>query len=70
MSLIRNHESGRPDALFRDPFSASVIAELAGSRELAELASGLGATPGSLSDALGKPEFSYFPVRARYFDDR
>jgi methyltransferase (TIGR00027 family) len=70
MSLIRNHESGRPDALFRDPFSAAVVAELAGSRELEELAAGLGATPDSLSDALGKPEFRYFPVRTRYFDDR
>jgi methyltransferase (TIGR00027 family) len=70
MSLIRDHESRRPDALFRDPFSAVVVAELAGSRELAELAAGLGATPDSLSDALDRPDFSYFAVRTRYFDDR
>jgi hypothetical protein len=43
MSLIRQHESGRRDALFRDPFSGTVVAELAGSRELEELAAGLGA---------------------------
>jgi len=70
MSLIRDHESGRPDALFRDPFSAAVVAEFTGSRELAELAAGLGTTPDSLSDALGKPEFRYFTIRTRYFDDR
>jgi methyltransferase (TIGR00027 family) len=70
MSLIRHHESGRPDALFRDPFSAAVVAELAGSPELEELTAGLGATPDSLADALGKPEFRYFTIRTRYFDDR
>jgi methyltransferase (TIGR00027 family) len=70
MSLIRDHESRRPDALFRDPFSAAVVAELAGSQELDELAVGLGGTLESLSDALDKPEFRYFPVRTRYFDDR
>ena len=47
MSLIRHHQSGRPDALFRDPFSAAVVAELAGSSELEGLAAGLGATPES-----------------------
>jgi methyltransferase (TIGR00027 family) len=70
MSFIRHHESERPDALFRDPFSATVVAELAGSNELEELAAGLGATPDSLSDALGRPEFTYFTIRTRYFDDR
>jgi methyltransferase (TIGR00027 family) len=70
MSLIRHHESGRPGALLRDPFSSAVVAELAGSHELEELAAGLGATPDSLSETLGKPEFRYFIVRTRYFDDR
>jgi methyltransferase (TIGR00027 family) len=70
MSLIRHHESGRPDALFRDPLAEALVAELAGSRALEELAAGLGATPDSLSDVLDKPEFRYFAVRTRYFDDR
>jgi methyltransferase (TIGR00027 family) len=70
MSLIRHRESGRPDALFRDPFSDAVVAELAGSPELEELAAGLGATPESLGDALDGPGFRYFAVRTRYFDDR
>jgi methyltransferase (TIGR00027 family) len=70
MSLIRHHESGRADALFRDPFSEAVTAELARSQELGELAAGLGAAPDSLSDTLDKPEFRYFAVRTRYFDDR
>jgi len=70
MSLIRHRESGRPDALFRDPFSGAVVAELAGLPELEELAAGLGATPESLGDALDRPDFRYFTVRTRYFDDR
>lgn len=70
MSLIRQHESRRPDALFRDPLSEALVAELAGSPELEELASGLGATSESLGDALDRPEFRYFAVRTRYFDDR
>jgi len=59
MSLIRHRESGRPDALFRDPFSEAVVAELAGLPELEELAAGLGATPQSLGDELDKPDFRY-----------
>jgi methyltransferase (TIGR00027 family) len=70
MSLIRQHESRRPDALFRDPLSEALAAELAGSAELEELASALGATGESLTDALDRPEFRYFAVRTRYFDDR
>jgi hypothetical protein len=38
MSLIRHHESGRPDALFRDPFAEVVTTRLAGTPELAALA--------------------------------
>jgi methyltransferase (TIGR00027 family) len=70
MSLIRHRESGRLDALFHDPFSEAVVAELAGLPELEELAAGLGATPESLGDALDRPDFRYFAVRTRYFDDR
>lgn len=70
MSLIRHRESGRPDALFCDPFSEAVAAELAGLPELEELAAGLGTTPDSLGDALDRPDFRYFAVRTRYFDDR
>jgi len=70
MSLIRQHENRRLDALFRDPLSEALVAELVGSPELEELASGLGATSESLGDALDRPEFRYFAVRTRYFDDR
>jgi methyltransferase (TIGR00027 family) len=70
MSLIRQHESRRPDALFRDPLSEALVAELASSPGFDELASGLGATRESLDDVLDRPEFRYFAVRTRYFDDR
>jgi methyltransferase (TIGR00027 family) len=70
MSLIRDHESRRPDALFRDPFSQEVVAALAGTREMDEVTAGLGATADSMSDVLDAAAFRYFPVRTRYFDDR
>jgi len=69
MSLIRHHESGRPDALFRDPFAEVVTTRLAGTPELAELATGLGADIPSLARRLDGAEFAYFPVRTRFFDD-
>ena len=70
MSLVRNHESRRPDALFHDPFSEVVVAELAGTPEMDELAAGFGVAADSFGDVWDKPEFRYFPVRTRYFDDR
>lgn len=69
MSLIRHRESGRPDALFRDPFAEVVTTRLAGTPELAELATGLGADIPSLARRLDGAEFAYFPVRTRFFDD-
>jgi methyltransferase (TIGR00027 family) len=70
MSLIRHYESQRPDALFHDPFAEVVVAALAGTPEIDELAAGLGVAADSFGDSLDKPEFRYFPVRTRYFDDR
>jgi methyltransferase (TIGR00027 family) len=70
MSLIRHHESRRPDALFHDPFADVVVAALAGTPEMDELAAGHGVAADSFGDLLDTPEFRYFPVRTRYFDDR
>jgi methyltransferase (TIGR00027 family) len=70
MSLLRNHEARRPDALFHDPFSEVVVAELAGTPEMDELAAGFGVAADSFGDVWGKPDFRCFPVRTRYFDDR
>jgi methyltransferase (TIGR00027 family) len=70
MSLVRNHESRRPDALFHDPFSDVVVAALAGTPEMDELAAGFGVAADAFGDVWDKPEFRYFPVRTRYFDDR
>jgi O-methyltransferase involved in polyketide biosynthesis len=65
MSLLRHHGSGRPDALLRDPFAEVVSTRLAGTPELAELATGLGADIPSLARRLDGAEFAYFPVRTR-----
>lgn len=70
MTLIRDHESRRPNALFHDRFSAEVVAALAGTSELEQVAVGLGTTARSLSQTLDAPLFKYFAVRTRYFDDR
>ncbi|MFI5606611.1 SAM-dependent methyltransferase [Amycolatopsis sp. NPDC051903] len=70
MSLLRHYESQRPDALFTDPFADVVVAALAGTPELDELAAGHGVAAESLEDRYATPEFRYFPVRTRYFDDR
>jgi methyltransferase (TIGR00027 family) len=70
MTLIRDHESRRPAALFRDPFSEAVATVLAGTPDLDQITAALGATAGSLDETLDSPAFRYFAIRTRYFDDR
>jgi methyltransferase (TIGR00027 family) len=70
MSLLRNHESRRADALFHEPFGEVVLSALADTQEMDKLTSALGApSASSLPDKLDSAEFAYFSVRTRYIDD-
>ncbi|MEU6253623.1 SAM-dependent methyltransferase [Streptomyces sp. NPDC047043] len=64
IAWMRQLESERPDALFRDPLAASMLAALAEDPVLADVAAVIRQTHTS---AAGFP--TYFAVRTRFFDD-
>jgi methyltransferase (TIGR00027 family) len=64
IAWVRQMESSRPDALFRDPFAEAMLTTLAGDPALADVAEVIEQTHRS---AGGFPE--YFAVRTRFFDD-
>lgn len=64
VARMRQQETQRPDALFRDPFAQAMLEALVGDPVLEEVAEVIRQTP---SSARGFPE--YFAVRTRFFDD-
>ena len=69
MAFVRHHESQRPDALFQDPFAEVVMAACAGTAQWDALLADLGATAQAYGALLDSPQYRYFPIRTRYFDD-
>ncbi|WP_229816029.1 SAM-dependent methyltransferase [Streptomyces lucensis] len=64
VAWMRQLESERDDALFRDPLAAEMLSALSGDRVLAGMAEVIRRTHGP---ARGFP--AYFAVRTRFFDD-
>lgn len=64
VAWMRQLESDRPDALFRDPLAAAMLSALAEDPVLADVAEVIKQTH---SSARGFP--TYFAVRTRFFDD-
>ncbi|MEH0547964.1 SAM-dependent methyltransferase [Streptomyces sp. B21-105] len=64
VAWMRQLESDRPDALFRDPLAAAMLSALAEDPVLADVAEVIKQTHNS---ARGFP--TYFAVRTRFFDD-
>jgi methyltransferase (TIGR00027 family) len=64
IAWMRQLESGRPDALFRDPLAGAMLSALAEDPVLADVAAVIKQTHTS---AAGFP--TYFAVRTRFFDD-